>query len=497
MADGPAHSAPPEMKARVDAFAWSHTALGTYTSWPASLKLCVDLVLSSGFPMAVRWGPDLIMIYNDGYRSILGDKHPSALGLPFREAWPEVQDQLGPLHHAILAGAQSAIFNEDLLIRVKRYGRWEDGRFTVSYGPIPDPTAPNGIGGVLITVVETTERVRMEAALRESSAALIDRENSLRLFLNSANSGFYCVDREGRTTMCNAGFCRMLGFADESEVIGRKLHDLIHNKHSDGSHYAKEDCPIYRCARDGTPAHVPFENFYHLDGTALPVEYWVSPIVQEGELRGAVCTFTDITERKQADELRTVLTRELQHRIKNTLTVVQAIVSQSLRGAESPREATRKINQRLSALGRAHDLLTAESWRSASMGEVVGRAVALHQEDRPRIHASGPSLSIGARTALSLTMVLHELCTNAVKYGALSVESGCVDIGWRVDEGQFHLEWKENGGPEVTPLARKGFGSRLISGSFNSTEGTDTELRYAKGGVVWRISTPLTAIQEQ
>jgi PAS domain S-box-containing protein len=497
MADGQPHSAPPEMKARVAAFDWSRTALGPRESWAASLTLCVDLVLSSGFPMAVRWGADLVMIYNDGYRSILGDKHPSALGLPFREAWPEVQHQLGPLHHAILVGEQAAIFNEDLLIRVKRYGRWEDGRFTVSYGPIPDPTAANGIGGVLITVVETTQRVRMEEALRESSIALADRENSLRLFLNSANSGFYCVDREGRTTLCNAGFCRMLGFADESEAVGRVLHDVIHGKHPDGSHYAEDDCPIYRCARDGTPAHVAFENFHRVDGTAVPVEYWVDPIVQDGELRGAVCTFADISERKQADELRTVLTRELQHRIKNTLTVVQAIVSQSLRNTESPREATHTINQRLSALGRAHDLLTAESWRVASMADVVGRAVALHQEELPRIHASGPALSIGARTALSLTMVLHELCTNAVKYGALSVEAGRVDIGWRIDGDQFHLAWEESGGPEVTPPARKGFGSRLISGSFDPTDGTKAELLYEKRGVVWRFSAPLTGIQEQ
>jgi PAS domain S-box-containing protein len=495
---GPAHSAPPEMRARVLAFDWSRTALGVRESWPESLKLCVDLVLSSGFPMAVRWGPDLIMIYNDGYRSILGDKHPSALGLPFREAWPEVQDQLGPLHRAILVGARPAIFNEDLLIRVKRYGRWEDGRFTVSYGPIPDPTAPSGIGGVLITVVETTERVRMEEALRESSAALADRENSLRLFLNSANSGFYCVDREGKTTLCNAGFCRMLGFADESEAIGRTLHDLIHHSHTDGSHYAVEDCPIYKCARDGTSAHIEFENFYRLDGTAVPVEYWVDPIVQDGAVRGAVCTFTDITERRQSEELRTVLTRELQHRIKNTLTVVQAIVSQSLRNTESPREATHTINQRLSALGRAHDLLTAESWRRASMGDVVGRAVALHQEDQPRIHASGPPLLIGARSALSLTMVLHELCTNAVKYGALSVESGRIDIVWRVEgASQFHLEWTESGGPDVTLPTRTGFGSRLISGSFDATDGTSTELLHEKTGVIWRLNAPLAVIQEQ
>jgi two-component sensor histidine kinase len=179
--------------------------------------------------------------------------------------------------------------------------------------------------------------------------------------------------------------------------------------------------------------------------------------------------------------------------------VVQAIVSQSLRNTQSPREATQAINQRLSALGRAHDLLTAESWRAASMGDVVGRAVALHQEETPRIHVSGPPVQIGARMALSLAMVLHELCTNAIKYGALSVQSGRVDIAWRIEHAGalFHLEWKESGGPPVTPPTRKGFGSRLISGSFESGDGLGTELLYEKSGVVWRLHAPLTVVQEQ
>jgi PAS domain S-box-containing protein len=144
------------------------------------VKWAVGLVLASGFPKAVRWGPELILIYNDAYRPILGDKHPVMLGKPLREAWSEIYGELGPLNEDVLAGRRPAFFAEDLPWRVQRRGsEWEDARFTISYSPVPDETASGGIGGVLTTVVETTERVRAEAALRASEEALIELNDTL------------------------------------------------------------------------------------------------------------------------------------------------------------------------------------------------------------------------------------------------------------------------------------------------------------------------------
>ncbi|MBV8840497.1 MAG: PAS domain-containing protein, partial [Alphaproteobacteria bacterium] len=166
-------SAPGEMAERVASFDWSATPLGARETWSQSLKVIVATILASQFPMAVRWGPNFVQIYNDGYRSILGEKHPSALGRPFREAWPETQAQLGPLHQAILAGERGAFFSEDMLLRLQRHGEaFEDTHFTLSYSPIPDETAPSGVGGVLVTGVETTARVRVERRLREREAEL-------------------------------------------------------------------------------------------------------------------------------------------------------------------------------------------------------------------------------------------------------------------------------------------------------------------------------------
>src|SRR5690242_13292582 len=117
-----ADAGPGEMTARVAAFDWAKTPLGPRERWSPSLKLIVSTVLATRFPMAVRWGADFVLIYNDGYLPMLGDKHPAALGIPFREAWPELQDQFAPMHRAMLAGEHGAFFAEDLALRITRHG---------------------------------------------------------------------------------------------------------------------------------------------------------------------------------------------------------------------------------------------------------------------------------------------------------------------------------------------------------------------------------------
>src|SRR3954468_23303718 len=107
-----------QMAALVRAKDWAATPIGARDAWPPSLKLIVATILASQFPMAVRWGPDFVLIYNDGYRQILGDKHPGALGLPFRQIWPEVQARMEPLHQGILSGERSGFYSEDLLLSI-------------------------------------------------------------------------------------------------------------------------------------------------------------------------------------------------------------------------------------------------------------------------------------------------------------------------------------------------------------------------------------------
>ena len=405
---------------------WSATPLGAQEGWSQSLKLAISMVLASAFPMALRWGPEFVLIYNDAYRPILGDKHPWALGRPAREAWSEVWPQIAPAHEAILNVKTPSIFVDDIILRLQRYGStWEDAHFTLGYSAIEDSTAPRGVGGILVIAVEITDRVSAEEARRiseeryelalgaagaigawdwdvvnnrvtangtfarlysvdpESASVgepidtflagihpedrervkaevnhslqthsnfaseyrLLQHDGSIvwvfargrvhynaegtpvrfpgatvditdrkriedalsenRSFLNdilkSSGEAFYAVDREGRTTLCNQAFVKMLGFAKEEDAIGRKLHDVIHHTQADGSHYDKADCPIYICASSGRPEHIEHECFYRLNGEPFPVEYWVSPIFRDGIHQGAICTFVDITRRRAAE----------------------------------------------------------------------------------------------------------------------------------------------------------------------------------------------------
>jgi len=203
---------------------WADTPLGPRETWPASLELSVALILSCGFPMAVRWGPELVTIYNDAYREILGDKHPGALGRPLREVWPEIHDELGPLNEAILHGRREAFFAEDHPWKIRRHGLPVQAHFTISYSPIPDPSAPNGIGGILITAFETTERVHKDQRLRNLSHNLeleIEQRTRERDRIWSVSEDLLGVtDFNGRFLGVNPAWTALLGWtADQIKAM--------------------------------------------------------------------------------------------------------------------------------------------------------------------------------------------------------------------------------------------------------------------------------------
>jgi PAS domain S-box-containing protein len=183
---------------------WGATKLGPQEAWSASLRLAVDIILASAFPMALRWGPNFVLLYNDAYRPILGEKHPWALGRMASEAWSEVWEQIEPAHNAILTRKMPSVFAEDMLMRIQRHGAtWEDARFTMGYSPVHDPTAPTGVGGVLVTAVETTDRVAAETKLRAS-------EERYELALGAAGAiGTWDWDIVNDRVVANAKFAEL------------------------------------------------------------------------------------------------------------------------------------------------------------------------------------------------------------------------------------------------------------------------------------------------
>ena len=201
--------------------------------------------------------------------------------------------------------------------------------------------------------------------------------------------------------------------------------------------------------------------------------------------------------RIQAEDQQTLRNRELSHRLKNTLAMVQAIASQTLRNAPDFETAKEALAARLIALGKAHDILLTGARESAGIAAVIAGALAIHDDGQAgRIALDGPAIEVGPKAALSLALMMHELATNAVKYGALSVPGGRVAVRWTLDaDAMVRMLWTESGGPKVAAPTRKGFGSRLIERGLAGAVGGAVALAYEPGGVVCRVEAPLSGFE--
>lgn len=208
----------------------------------------------------------------------------------------------------------------------------------------------------------------------------------------------------------------------------------------------------------------------------------------------------DVSDRVASDERRILLNQELAHRLKNTLAVVQSIVTQTLRTAPDLESGRKSLVQRIQALARAHDILLSGQRDAGTVDAIVKAAVSLHDPDG-RIAVDGPDLALGPKAALTLALIMHELSTNAAKYGALSVEEGTVGASWTVDGASdkngplLDLIWTERNGPAALPPARKGFGTRLIEMGLSGSPAGFVELDYAETGLSCRIVAPLLELQ--
>ncbi|MCF2524241.1 sensor histidine kinase [Bradyrhizobium sp. G127] len=200
-----------------------------------------------------------------------------------------------------------------------------------------------------------------------------------------------------------------------------------------------------------------------------------------------------------AAKLQAVLIGELHHRVKNMLAIASAIASQSLRGAPSIEAAAKTIASRLAALGVSHDLLIRESWTGAGCRSLIENAIlAFQTEGLKQFTITGDNIAISSGPAVALSMVIHELSTNALKYGALSVPDGRVSIVWAVDveAGRFKLEWRESGGPTVVEPKEKSFGSRFIEQALPGQLQGEARLMFEPSGLVCDVNIPISSLQE-
>lgn len=348
-------------------------------------------------------------------------------------------------------------------------------------------TMPDGRVAQLAITRDITQRKRDEEALRDS-------ERRLRDLLEALPAAVYTTDANGYVTFFNQAARELAGreprLGTDQWCVAWRL------SWPDGTPLPHEQCPMAIALAENRALKAVEAAAERPDGVRVPFLAHPTPLRDaSGALVGAVNMLVDITERKKADERRQILLNELNHRVKNTLATVQSMAMQSFRGALDT-DAYRRYEDRLMALAKAHDILTRESWQGADLLDLVCQAVSpLNTDDEGRFVINGPNLRLRPSMALSMAMVLHELCTNAVKYGALSSTAGKVVIAWHVTAGdggdQLHFRWKELDGPVVAPPTRKGFGSRLIERGIAGQLGASVRLAFPSRGVECDIEVPL------
>jgi len=326
-------------------------------------------------------------------------------------------------------------------------------------------------------------------------ADITDRRGSelharrLAAIVSSSEDAIVSKDIDGTITSWNRGAERLFGYSAD-EIVGKSVMTLIPpDRHT-------EEAEIIDRVRRGEHIEHYETVRQRKDGSRIWVSLSISPIQDaRGNVIGASKIARDMTERRLADEHRQTLVGELNHRVKNTLAVVQSIASQTLGSAASMEEARAAFSSRLMNLAKAHDVLTRESWAGANLAEIVADTVEPHAGGQTRFRIEGPRLQLTPSAALAMSMALHELSTNAAKYGALSADTGQVEIFWRVEgDGEVRrlaLRWRESGGPPVIKPTRKGFGSRLIGRALAAELGGKVRVDYKPSGVVCTIVAPM------
>lgn len=331
---------------------------------------------------------------------------------------------------------------------------------------------------ILLAIEDITERRASELHARRLAA-----------IVSSSEDAIISKDIDGTITSWNHGAERLFGYSAD-EIVGKSVMTLIPPDRHD------EEAAIIDRIRRGEPVEHYDTVRQRKDGSGVWVSLSVSPIFDaQGKVIGASKIARDMTERRLADEHRQILVGELNHRVKNTLAVVQSIASQTFGSAASMQEARVAFGSRLMNLAKAHDVLTRESWAGANLADIVADTVEPHAGGQSRFRIEGPRLQLTPSAALAMSMALHELSTNAAKYGALSTEAGRVEIFWRVEgDGEARrlaLRWRESGGPTVVKPTRKGFGSRLIGRALAAELGGKVRVDYKPSGVVCTIVAPM------
>lgn len=469
---------------------WTSCPLGPPTGWPVELQTLVNVMLGSLQPMLIVWGPEQTTLYNDGYAAMCGDRHPAAFGHSFKDLWFDIWDQVEPIISAAYAGQGTSM--DDIEFVMHRKGYPEETHFSFSYTPVRDPWGT--VLGMFCACAEITNEVIMR---REQKT---QQERLLQVFELSPGGIATLVGPDHVFEFANEEYYSMIG-ADR-KIIGKPVAEAVSEVVRQG--YIDILDSVYRTGEPFVARGLAIELNRGPAGQkqtrTLDLTYQAMR-GSSGAVIGIFVQAQDVTERVAEEKHRELISHELGHRLKNQLAMVQAIASQTLRTASDIPSARRTLSERITVLSNAHDTVIQGGLGSSTVHKLVKQMLAVHDDPvAPRFETDGPDVKIGSRPSLSLSLILHELATNAVKHGALSVTDGFVRIKWGVigaDSQKFELVWSEHRGPPVKVPETLGSGSRLVKAGIAGAADSVVDIVYDPAGVRCIVSADLISFQQE
>ncbi len=327
--------------------------------------------------------------------------------------------------------------------------------------------------------------------LKDRSTALKSAEEQFRLAVEAAPNGMIQSNHEGQIVLVNEQVEKLFGYTRE-ELVGQKVEMLIPDRFRDRHVEDRKDYTAHPVARAmGAGRDLSGRR---KDGREFPVEVGLSPISQNGRIE-VLATVIDISERVRAQNQQKFLLHELQHRTQNLFAVMQSIITRSLVAGQTMAQAKQVITGRLQALARTHAILAGAAWEGVPLREILKREFG--NDFAKYVDVSGCDIVVNAGAAHQFALIIHELATNALKYGALSVPSGRISIVGNVKQAngasQFSLMWRESGGPSVAKPTRKGFGSVILFDAARQF-GMDIDVNYDPNGLRYELRVALQEI---
>lgn len=340
-----------------------------------------------------------------------------------------------------------------------------------------------------ILVQDVAERTWTELARAQAEAQAGASEDRYRRIFEQTSDLILTADLDQVITDCNPAAAAAVGLT-RSEAIGLRIADFI-----SGEDYARSSAMLQtKLEKGGTTKYD-----VRVRNRASEWLYWEInsglTFDDAGKPVGLHVVGRDVSERKRFERHQQLLVGELNHRVKNTLAIVQSLTHQSFHSSVPAADAIRRFEGRLEALAGAHNLLTRKNWETASIEEIAATALSPFCS-KQRCTIEGPNVPVLPQTAVSLSLALHELATNASKYGALSNDRGHVSVRWTAADGQLQLIWRERDGPAVSPPQVRGFGTRMIERTLAAEFGGTVQLDFAPDGVTCRVVAPLPRTPE-